>query len=59
MSPTRYRLSSQEAGSTAAEPVAWAWGIENRVHWVMDVTFDEDLRYVPVQHHKSRQPYAI
>lgn len=36
-------LSPQRAGpEELADLVRGHWGIENRVHWVRDVTFDED-----------------
>jgi predicted transposase YbfD/YdcC len=41
---TRYYLSS---ATPSAEMFGWAvrghWGIENRLHWVLDVVFREDL----------------
>jgi predicted transposase YbfD/YdcC len=39
----RYYLLSREMSATAfAEAVRSHWGIENAVHWVLDVTFGED-----------------
>ena len=41
-----YLITSAEAGTASpATLAAWVqghWGIENRLHWVRDVTFDED-----------------
>lgn len=40
----RYYISSL-AGATArrlAQVIRWHWGIENRLHWVLDLAFDED-----------------
>lgn len=40
---TRYYISSAKLGAQkAAEAVRGHWGIENRLHWVLDVTFAED-----------------
>jgi len=39
----RYYLSSLPLGiATFAKAVRCHWGIENKVHWVMDVCFNED-----------------
>ena len=37
-----YLLSRPLASATFGETVRRHWGIENRVHWVLDVTFHED-----------------
>jgi predicted transposase YbfD/YdcC len=37
-----YLLSRPLAAATFGEAVRSHWGIENRVHWVLDVTFHED-----------------
>jgi predicted transposase YbfD/YdcC len=43
-SETRYFLSSRTLGAeAAAEAVRSHWAIENRLHWVLDVTFRDDL----------------
>jgi predicted transposase YbfD/YdcC len=40
---TRYYIASAALGAErAAEAVRGHWGIENRLHWVLDVTFDDD-----------------
>lgn len=40
---TRYYISSATLNArTAADAVRGHWGIENRLHWILDVTFAED-----------------
>ncbi len=40
---TRYYISSANlTAEAAAQAVRGHWGIENRLHWVLDVVFNED-----------------
>jgi predicted transposase YbfD/YdcC len=48
---TRYYISSAPlTAKTAAQAVRGHWGIENRLHWVLDVTFKDDLSRVRKGH---------
>ena len=50
-SETRYYLSSLPGeAQTIAEAVRGHWGIENRLHWVLDVAFREDESRVRIGH---------
>jgi predicted transposase YbfD/YdcC len=48
---TRYFISSANlTAKAAAEAVRGHWGIENRLHWVLDVTFNDDLSRLRTGH---------
>ena len=51
----RYYLSSLPASTTehaarANQTIRTHWGIENRVHWILDVAMDEDINRARVGH---------
>ena len=41
-SETRYYITSLTKIESAAEAIRGHWGIENSLHWVLDVTYNED-----------------
>lgn len=48
---TRYYISSLDAkASILAEAVRAHWGIENKLHWMLDVTFNEDQSRIRKDH---------
>ena len=53
-------LAPDRAGpKELAELVRGHWGIENRIHWVRDVTFDEDRSQIRVGNApRVKRPYA-
>ena len=68
-SETRYYISSAALDAArAAQAVRGHWGIENRLHWVLDVTFKEDqsrlrkgfgARNMAVVRHFALCPYPV
>jgi predicted transposase YbfD/YdcC len=55
---TRYFLTSLPAqGVRFAEAVRQHWGIENALHWVLDVSFDEDA--CRIRKDKGAQTFAV
>jgi predicted transposase YbfD/YdcC len=47
----RYYISSRELSAADLATAARAhWGVENRLHWVLDVTFGEDASQVREEH---------
>ena len=55
---TRYFLTSLPAqGVRFAQAVRRHWGIENSLHWVLDVSFDEDA--CRIRKDKGAQTFAV
>ena len=46
----RYFISSLENVKTIARSIRHHWNVENKLHWVMDVDFDEDCCRVRTDH---------
>jgi predicted transposase YbfD/YdcC len=47
---TRYFISSLDDVKTIARSIRHHWNVENKLHWVMDVDFDEDACRVRMDH---------
>jgi predicted transposase YbfD/YdcC len=55
---TRYFLTSLPAqGERFAQAVRQHWGVENSLHWVLDVSFDEDA--CRIRKDKGAQTFAV
>ncbi len=53
-----YYITSLEANATKlAETIRAHWGIENNLHWMLDVAFDEDSRRI--RDERSAENYAL
>lgn len=46
----RYYLSSKKGAKQVAEAVRGHWGIENSLHWILDIAFREDESRVRIGH---------
>ena len=46
----RYFISSLTDVEKAGKAVRAHWGIENKLHWTLDVTFDEDYSRIRKDH---------
>jgi len=47
---TRYFISSLKDVQKAGKAMRAHWGIENKLHWSLDVTFDEDYSRIRKDH---------
>lgn len=55
---TNYYISSLSACATQfAQIIRGHWGIENRLHWVKDVVFQEDA--APFRHHNTASNWSL
>ena len=55
---TNYYLSSLTASAAHfAQIIRGHWGIENRLHWVKDVVFQEDT--LPLKHHNAARNWSL
>jgi predicted transposase YbfD/YdcC len=53
-----YYISSLSACATQfAQIIRGHWGIENRLHWVKDVVFQEDA--IPLRHHNAASNWSL
>jgi predicted transposase YbfD/YdcC len=46
----RYFISSLSDTTRIAQCIRYHWNVENKLHWVLDVDFDEDLCRARVDH---------
>lgn len=55
---TSYYISSLAASAAQfAQLIRGHWGIENRLHWVKDVVFQEDS--LPLRHHNAARNWSL
>lgn len=55
---TNFYISSLAASAAQfAQIIRGHWGIENRLHWVKDVVFQEDT--LPLQHHNAARNWSL
>lgn len=55
---TNYYISSLAASAAQfAQIIRGHWGIENRLHWVKDVVFQEDT--LPLKHHNAASNWSL
>ena len=46
----RYHIASITGATRVLDSVRSHWGIENKLHWILDMAFDEDRRRVRKDH---------